>query len=87
VAEIETSIVVALVVTAMVLWIIRRSPERPLPATRAVVGIGAGAIGALVILTNVTDLIPDALESLVGPIAIVAVTAGLMLLMVWKLAN
>jgi hypothetical protein len=87
VAEIETAIVVALVVIAMVLWIIRRRPERPLPATRAVVGIGAGAIGALVILTNVTDLIPDALESLVGPIAIVAVTAGLMLLMVWKLAN
>ena len=86
-AEIETAIVIAVVVSAMVLWIVRRSPERPVPETRAMVGIGAGAIGALIILTNITDLIPDSFESLVGPFAAIAVTAALVLLTVWKLAS
>ena len=86
-AGIETVIVIAIVMGALVLAIVRANPDRPLPAARATVGIVGGSIGALVILTNVTDLIPDGFEAVVGPIGAVAVTAGLLLLMVWKLAS
>lgn len=86
-AEIEIVIVVTIVVGGLVLALVRANPDRPVPAARATVGIVAGSIGALVILTNVTDLIPDGFEAVVGPIGAVAVTAALLLLMVWKLAN
>jgi hypothetical protein len=87
VAEIEIAIVVALVVGVLVLAIVRRNPDNPVPAARATVGIVAGAIGALLILTNITDLIPDSFEAAVGPIGAVAVTAGLLVLTARKLAS
>jgi hypothetical protein len=46
-----------------------------------------GTIGALLILTNITDLIPDALEAAVRPVGAIALTAGLLLLTAWKLAR
>lgn len=86
-AEIIIAIVVTLVVGTLVLVIVRRSPDNPVPAARATVGIVAGAIGALLILTNITDLIPDSFEAAVGPIGAAALTAGLLLLTAWKLAS
>lgn len=86
-AAIEIGIVVVLVVGALVLAIVRRHPGNPVPEARATVGIVAGAIGALLILTNITDLIPDSFEGAVGPIAAIALTAGLLLLTAWKLAS
>ena len=87
VAEIIIAIVVALVVGSLVLVIVRQTPDQPVPAARATVGIVAGVIGALLILTNITDLIPDSFEAAVGPIGVVALTAGLLLLTAWKLAS
>jgi hypothetical protein len=87
VAGIQIGIIVALVVSILVLAIVRRNPDHPVPAARATVGIVAGVIGALLILTNITDLIPDSFESAVGPIAVIALTAGLLLLTAWKLAS
>ena len=86
-AGIQIGIVVALVVSILVLAIVRRNPDNPVPAARATVGIVGGVIGALLILTSITDLIPDSFESLVGPVAVIALTAGLLLLTAWKLAS
>jgi hypothetical protein len=87
VAEIEIGIVVALIVVALVIAIVRRDPDHPVPAARATVGIVGGAIGALLILTNVTDLIPDALEAAIRPAGAIVLTTGLLLLTAWKLAS
>jgi hypothetical protein len=87
VAGIEIGIIIVLAVGALVLAIVRRNPDHPVPAARAAVGIVAGAIGALLILTNITDLIPDSFEAAVGPIGAIALTAGLLLLTVRKLAS
>jgi hypothetical protein len=87
VAGIQIGIVVALVVSILVLAIVRRDPDQPVPAARATVGIVAGVIGALLILTSITDLIPDSFESLVGPVAAIALTTALLLLTAWKLAS
>jgi hypothetical protein len=87
VAGIEIVIVVGLVVGGLVLAIVRRDPDHPVPAARATVGIVAGAVGALVILTNVTDLIPDSLEGAVIPAGVVALTIGLVLFTVRRLAS
>ncbi len=86
-AGIEISIVVALVVGGLILAIVRRDPDHPVPAARATVGIVAGAVGSLVILTSVTDLIPDSLEAAVIPAGVVAVTAGLLFVTVRHLAS
>lgn len=85
-AGIEIGIIVALVVGAVVLAIVRQ-PDHPVPAARATVGVVAGGIGALLILTNITDLIPDSFESVAGPIGAIALTAGLLLLTARKLAS
>jgi len=87
VAAIEIGIVIAVIVSIVVLAIVRRDPDHPVPAARATVGIVAGAIGALLILTNITDLIPDSFEGAVGPIGAIALTAVLLLLTAWKLAS
>lgn len=86
-AGIEIGIIVGLVVGAVVLAIVRRNPDHPVPAARATVGVVAGGIGALLILTNITDLIPDSFEAVVGPIGTIALTAGLLLLTARKLAS
>ena len=86
-AGIEIVIVVALVVGGLVLAIVRRDPDHPVPAARATVGIVAGAVGALVILTSVTDLIPDSLEGAVIPAGVVALTAALLVVTVRRLAS
>ena len=86
-AGIQIGIVIALVVSILVLAIVRRNPDHPVPAARATVGIVAGVIGALLILTTITDLIPDSFESVVGPVAVIAFTAGLLVLTAWKLAS
>lgn len=86
-AEINIAIIITIVVAALVVLIARRSAGHPVPAARATVGIVAGVIGAFVILTNITDLVPDGVETAVGPIGVGALTAGLLLLMAWKLAS
>ena len=86
-AEVEIAIIVGLIVAALVAAIVRRYPDRPVPAARATVGVVAGAIGALVILTNITDLIPDSFEAAIGPAGVIALTAGLLVLTVRKLAS
>lgn len=86
-AGIEIGIAVAVIVSMLVLVIVRRNPDHPAPAARATVGIVAGAIGAMLILTNITDLIPDSLESIVGPVAVVGLTAWLLLFTARQLAS
>ena len=86
-AGIELGIIVALVVGAVVLAIVRQNPDHPVPVARATVGVVAGWIGALLILTNITDLIPDSFESVAGPIGAIALTVGLLLLTARKLAS
>ena len=87
VAEVNIAIIVALLIGGLVLLIGRRSADNPVPAARATVGIVAGMVGAFVILTNITDLIPDSLETAVGPIAVATLTLGVLLLTAWKLAS
>jgi hypothetical protein len=87
VAEIVIAIVVGIVVGTLVLLMVREPTGHPMPAARAVVGIVAGSVGALIILTQITDLIPDSFEAAVGPIGAAALTGALLLLTAWKLAS
>jgi hypothetical protein len=87
VAEVNIAIIITIVVATLVVLIARRSSGHPVPAARATVGIVAGVIGAFVILTNITDLVPDSLETAAGPIGVVALTAGLLLFTAWKMAS
>ena len=86
-AQVNVAILVAVIVLALVVLVGRRRAGQPVPAVRATVGIVAGVIGAFVILTNITDLIPDAFETALGPIGVASLTAGLLLLTAWKLAS
>lgn len=87
VATVEIGIVIALIAAAVVALVIRRDAENPMPAARAIVGIAAGVLGALVILTTITDLIPDPWEAAVAPIGLVLITAALILLTTRRLAS
>ena len=87
VAGLELSLIVAVAVALIVgvaMWV---GAERLSPALRSVFGAVAGVLGALVVLTEVADLIPDAVEVWLIPIWIGSVTAALMVISIRSLAD
>ncbi len=48
-----------------------------------VVGLAAGLIGSVVVLTQLGDLVPDTVEGTLSPVFVIAATAVLLYL-VWK---
>jgi len=48
-----------------------------------VVGMATGVIGAVVVLTQIGDLVPDSTEGIASPIFVIAATA-ILLYMVWR---
>jgi hypothetical protein len=62
-------------------------PGQPRPWTRAIIGLAPGLIGAFVIGTLATDLVPDALEQTITPWVVVLATVGVVGLTVTNLAR
>jgi hypothetical protein len=87
VAGLELSIIVAVVVAAIVGVAIWLGADRVSPALRSGLGVVAGVLGALLVLTEVADLIPDAVEVWLIPIWIGIVTAALMVISIRSLAD
>lgn len=86
-AGIEIAVVFLIAAGGVILLVIRSSPEQPVPVARAIVGIVAGTLGALVILTPLTNLVPDAIESTIAPIGAAAITVTLVILSTRFLSN
>jgi len=87
VAGLELSIIIGAVVAVIVGSAIWFGADRLSPAARSVVGAIAGVLGALVVLTEVADLIPDALEPWLIPIWAGTITAALMVMSIRSLAD
>jgi hypothetical protein len=87
VAGLELSIIIGAVVAVIVGSAIWLGADRLSPAARSVVGAIAGVLGALVVLTEVADLIPDAVEPWLIPIWAGTITAALMVMSIRSLAD
>lgn len=48
-----------------------------------VVGLATGLLGALVVLTQLGDVVPDGVEGLISPLFVIAATL-ILLYMVWR---
>ena len=84
---IEVAIVFLIAAGGVILLVIRSSPEQPVPVARAIVGLVAGTLGALFILTPLTDLVPDAIEATIAPLGVIAITVALVILSTRFLSN
>ncbi len=86
-AGIEIALVFLIAAGGVIMLVIRSSPEQPVPVARAIVGLVAGALGAIFILTPLTDLVPDAIEAAIAPLGVVAITVTLVILSARFLSN
>jgi hypothetical protein len=76
---------VALLAFLMLLDRIDRGQSRP--STRALIGLAPGVVGAFIVGTLATDLVPDTVEQTATPWIVVIVTAGVVGLTIMKLAR
>ena len=65
----------------------RVDPGQPRPWTRALIGLAPGIIGAFLIGTLSTDLVPDAFETTITPWLVVLASIGVVGLTVMSLAR
>ena len=81
------ALVFALGLVGMVVVLERVDPGQPRPWTRALIGLAPGIIGAFLIGTLSTDLVPDAFETTITPWVVVLATIGVVGLTVMSLAR
>lgn len=82
--------IVALVIgsiAGLVVLVLRVAPGVQRRWMRALIGLVPGVIGALIVGALNRDLVPDRLETVVLPWVIVAVTIGVIALMIRNLAE
>ena len=78
---------VILSIAGLIALLLRIAPGQQRPLTRALIGLVPGLVGTLIVGALAMDLVPDELESLALPWVIVAVTGGLILLMIKNLVE
>ena len=78
---------VILVLALVIAIVLRLAPGQHRRGTRALIGLVPGVIGAGIVLALTKDLVPDAFETFALPWVIIAVTAGVILLTIRKLAE
>jgi hypothetical protein len=87
VADVAIASVLILTVGALTLLLLRVAPGQSRRRTRALVGLVPGLLGALVVGSLTTDIVPDTWENVAVPWVIVLGTAAVVLLTVTNLAE
>jgi hypothetical protein len=87
VVSIWSAIVFAVGLGGFAVLLGRVDPGQPRPWTRALIGLAPGLIGAFIVGTLATDLVPDALEATATPWVVVLATCGVIGLTVLNLAR
>lgn len=78
---------VILSIAGLIALLLRVAPGQQQRRTRALIGLVPGLIGTLIVGALAMDFVPDQLESFALPWVIVAVTGGLILLMIKELVE
>ena len=78
---------VILSLAGLIALVMRLAPGQQRLRTRALIGLVPGLIGTLIAGALIMDFVPDQLETFVLPWVIVAVTCGLILLMIINLVE
>jgi hypothetical protein len=76
-ANVELVILIVAVVAVLTAVVVRLTPGAPRRRTRVLVGLVPGMLGAFVVLTQRSDLVPDEIERWVLPLVILVIS-GLM---------
>jgi uncharacterized membrane protein YeaQ/YmgE (transglycosylase-associated protein family) len=85
VANVGIAAVVILSMAGLIALLQRIAPGQQGQGTRALIGLVPGLIGTLIVGALAMDFVPDQLETFALPWVIVAVTCGLVLLMIKNL--
>ena len=85
--SIWAAIVLTMGLAAFAVAMNRVDPGQPRPWTRALIGLAPGVIGAFLVGTLATDLVPDTLEATATPWIVVLATIGVVGLTVMNLAR
>lgn len=86
-ADVAIASVLILTVGSLTLLLVRVAPGQSRRRTRALVGLVPGLLGALVVASLTTDIVPDTWEDVAVPWVIVLGTAAVVLLTVTNLAE
>lgn len=86
-ANVGIAAVVILSIVGLIALLVRVAPGQQQQRTRALIGLVPGLIGTLIVGALAMDFVPDQLESFALPWVIVAVTGGLILLMIKNLVE
>jgi hypothetical protein len=86
-AHVELGILAAVIIGVLILIITRLTPGAPQRRVRALVGLIPGALGALFVLTQNVDLVPDELETRALPLVILAVSGAIAVITIRGLAR
>jgi uncharacterized membrane protein YeaQ/YmgE (transglycosylase-associated protein family) len=87
VANVGIAAVVILSLAGVIALVVALAPGQQRLRTRALIGLVPGLVGTLIVGALGMDLIPDQFETFALPWVIVAVTCGLILLMVMNLVE
>jgi uncharacterized membrane protein YeaQ/YmgE (transglycosylase-associated protein family) len=82
VANVGIAAVVILSLAGLIALLQRFAPGQQGRGTRALIGLVPGLVGTLIVGALAMDFVPDQFESFAMPWVIVAVTCGLILLMI-----
>jgi hypothetical protein len=86
-AHVELAILAAVIIGVLIVIVTRLTPGAPQRRTRALVGLIPGALGALFVLTQNVDLVPDELETQALPLVILAVSGAIAVITIRGLAR
>jgi uncharacterized membrane protein YeaQ/YmgE (transglycosylase-associated protein family) len=87
VANVGIAAVVILSLAGLIALVMALAPGQQRLRTRALIGLVPGLIGTLIVGALIMDFVPDDFETFALPWVIVAVTCGLILLMVMNLVE
>ena len=81
------AVILTLALAAFAIILNRVAPGQPRPWLRALIGLAPGVVGAIVVGTLTTDLVPDAFEQTATPWVVALATVGIIGLTVTSLAR
>lgn len=86
-ANVELAIMTIVVVALLTALVVRLTPGAPRRPTRLLIGLIPGFLGAFVVLTQQSDLVPDEFETWVLPLVVVAISGFMAVLTIRGLAR
>lgn len=86
-ANVELAILTVVVVALLSAVVVRLTPGAPRRGTRLLIGLIPGFLGAFVVLTQRSDLVPDEFETWVLPLVVLVVSGFMAVLTIRGLAR